>query len=78
MRRTILASFLVIGAAIAVVFGASGTFAPFTATQDIQGTVASGKIYLDLADTGATANDTSLTFDLAAARRGRIVGGEQP
>jgi predicted ribosomally synthesized peptide with SipW-like signal peptide len=66
LRRSILFSLMVIGAVIAVVAGAS-TFSAFTSTDNISGTVTAGKLKIDLADTGATPSENSLTFDLNTA-----------
>ena len=46
MRRTILISFVIIGAALAVVFGGASSFAPFTDTATGSGAVAAGELDL--------------------------------
>jgi len=68
MRRTILTSMLVVGAALAIVFGGAATFAPFTDTENIEGTVTAAILDFELdGDGGNTgvneaANDEILTI----------------
>jgi predicted ribosomally synthesized peptide with SipW-like signal peptide len=50
---------------LAVAFGA-GTFAPFTATDTIDGQVKAGVLTMDLADSNSTDNVDNITFDPTA------------
>ena len=65
MRRSILTSFVLIGAVLALVAGAS-TFAVFTDEDAIEGTITAGTINVDLADIGDSPEEATLTFDLTS------------
>ena len=74
MRRSILTSFVVIGAVLALVVGA-GTFAVFTDTDDIAGTVGAGTLQVVLQD-GNPVNQAALSFEMGTDACPALADGE--